>query len=403
MHRTTVRRFSDLEPELRPGPWLRFKPDIAERYEREHGQHRIAHLRFVICVGLVWYNTYNLTSFVLLPDILGWTIAGRLGLMTPISLLLAWGIGYVGGTLREWLILGGMILAYLLPLLFFACSHAPLSGFTFIELLLTICVGNMLLALRFRHAALFTGVAVVATLAALAAKTGLGTGLRVALGVQLINGCTFTLYGNYLLEKRRCLDYLVALSARLRSNEAEVARRRFEDIAYTDALTGLPNRRPFHQWLDNWHRGSGTSQSATGALLMIDVDYFKVFNDQLGHPAGDHCLVVLAGIFRQVADQAGARCARLGGEEFAVVLTGAQAVRARRLARNLQQAVLARAIRHPGRDDGLSVVTISLGIAISDSGEPSAPSDLLAAADAALYQAKRRGRNCIRTATAGGQ
>ncbi len=161
-------------------------------------------------------------------------------------------------------------------------------------------------------------------------------------------------------------------------------------LAETDGLTGLANRRCFDAALHReWLRAARERTSV--ALLMVDLDRFKSYNDRLGHPAGDECLRrvarAIAAMSRRPADLA----ARYGGEEFAVILPDTDRTGARHIADELRRAVLALAIDHPQGNDGK--VTVSIGIAARLPAPGEAESTLLAAADAALYRAKNEGRD----------
>ncbi|WP_279479191.1 GGDEF domain-containing protein [Aureimonas sp. SK2] len=368
--------------------WLRFSPAVDARYA-ENAAGRIAELRTAIVVGLVLYNVYNFTSIMLLPDCLLLSVMLRVGLVTPVSLALIWLIGTTPPLWAERFVTFGVFNAYLVPVFLFWISGTPQGLFTFGELPLTIIFANMLLALRFRYAALFTAGALAATLVALHAKSGLDPSLRFAFSVQITTACLFSLYANYRHERRRCLDYLATLSATRQAHDADAARREFQDLSRTDALTRLPNRRHLTEQLEAW-----TSASQDLSVMMIDIDHFKLYNDTLGHPAGDDCLQQVAAVFASIiGGHEDAFCARFGGEEFTFVLRGVGEMEAARWARALVQTVAALELAHPARSDGIGVVTISIGLVCIGAGQAATPSELLSAADRALYVAKRRGRN----------
>ncbi|KQT46819.1 hypothetical protein ASG52_14065 [Methylobacterium sp. Leaf456] len=389
MSALAIRRFYDLGGEPLLDRWLRLAAPIQDRYDAEHAGRRTSELRAAILVGIALYNVYNLTSIVLLPDILWLSVALRVGLVTPVSLGLAWAIGRTSPLWTERLVLVGILNAYLLPVSLFWMTRDPLGLFTFGELSLTIIFANMLLALRFRHAVAFTAGALAATLLAVASKPDLAPALQAAFAVQITTACIFSLYANAVMERRRCADYLSALEASLRAKSADAARREFENLSHTDALTGLPNRRHLADTLDDW-----LSRPDAMALMMIDIDHFKLYNDALGHPAGDDCLRRIAGTFADFARRHDAFCARFGGEEFTVLVRdGGSELALARCARQLGKAVEALALVHPARADGIGVATISIGVARRPEGAVLPAADLIAEADRALYAAKRRGRN----------
>jgi diguanylate cyclase (GGDEF)-like protein/PAS domain S-box-containing protein len=168
-------------------------------------------------------------------------------------------------------------------------------------------------------------------------------------------------------------------------------------LSSQDGLTGLANRRTFDETLANECRRAARAETAI-ALIMIDVDRFKSFNDLNGHPAGDKCLCsianAIAGSIRRPADVA----ARYGGEEFAVVLPGTDESGAMTVAANIQRAVQGLEIKHRGSEWGIA--TVSIGIAASwPNATEYAPELLLRDADRALYAAKNGGRNALRPAS----
>lgn len=176
------------------------------------------------------------------------------------------------------------------------------------------------------------------------------------------------------------------LNADLDALNVELARQ-----SNTDALTGLANRRQFdHVLAVEWSRAvrHGTPLS----LLMLDVDHFKRFNDRHGHPAGDACLRSIATLLRGTAGRPTDLVARVGGEEFAILLPHVERSEAQALAGRCIDVVAQAGIVHGDSPIG-PFVTLSVGIAdLHSVGEQAGPSALIDAADTALYSAKRAGR-----------
>jgi diguanylate cyclase (GGDEF)-like protein len=196
------------------------------------------------------------------------------------------------------------------------------------------------------------------------------------LGVSLTNAMVYTSLERKVAE---------------RTEELARANDRLERLSVTDALTGLANRRRFEEVLSGeWHRGqrSGTPL----ALAMIDIDHFKLYNDQYGHVAGDRCLQRVAALLgRHIGDADLA--ARYGGEEFAVVMPGTDLDAALRRAQQLRAAVVKLAEPHRLADEQL--VTVSVGVAAIVPPAGCDVRDLAEEADAELYRAKRAGRNRV--------
>jgi diguanylate cyclase (GGDEF)-like protein len=170
--------------------------------------------------------------------------------------------------------------------------------------------------------------------------------------------------------------------------EAELSR-----LAETDALTGLANRRRLASVLRlSWSRAAVTGR--TIALLMIDADAFKAYNDFFGHQAGDGVLRAIAGTLEEGARARGGLASRCGGEEFVVLLPGLDEAGALATAEALRSAVQALALPHPRAASG--VVTVSIGVAVRFPAQGGTGDEALEEADAALYRAKAEGRNCCR-------
>ncbi|MDP3856249.1 MAG: sensor domain-containing diguanylate cyclase [Stagnimonas sp.] len=166
--------------------------------------------------------------------------------------------------------------------------------------------------------------------------------------------------------------------------QAELAK-----LAYRDALTGLPNRRAFEEQLRReWDRARRVGQSLS--LLAIDLDWFKAYNDRYGHPAGDEYLRLAAACFSQCLRRPADLAARVGGEEFFVLLPDTDSAGARGVAETIERTLRQLAVPH--QDSPFGVVTCSVGISSGRPSEGGAVEALVQAADSALYQSKHEGR-----------
>jgi diguanylate cyclase (GGDEF)-like protein len=162
--------------------------------------------------------------------------------------------------------------------------------------------------------------------------------------------------------------------------------------ADTDGLTGLANRRAFDAALSRaWKRGQRERQPVS--LVIIDVDYFKRYNDRFGHPAGDVCLRRIAAEMPAVTHRADDLACRYGGEEFALILPNTRMEGARAVAELLLERIVTLRIDHP--TGGAPYVTASIGVACVQPEPGLAERALLVAADTALYEAKANGRNQV--------
>jgi len=172
--------------------------------------------------------------------------------------------------------------------------------------------------------------------------------------------------------------------------------RQFEELSWTDGLTGVANRRRFDALLDEEWRRAGRDETAL-ALVMIDIDHFKDYNDVLGHPAGDDALRNVAQALVAIVRRAGEVVARYGGEEFAVLLPHTTLPVAMDIGEALRSSVESLRIPHPTRRP-TKYLTISAGVAAAEPLAGSSAAELVARADQALYKAKRRGRNRVESA-----
>jgi diguanylate cyclase (GGDEF)-like protein len=185
-----------------------------------------------------------------------------------------------------------------------------------------------------------------------------------------------------------------AMAAQLTERERDLlaTNDRLTVMASIDMLSGLANRRGFQSRLDfEWMKAQQCD--AALALLMIDVDHFKLFNDTYGHPEGDVCLSKLGETLAGIAADTMGFAGRYGGEEFCLLLPNTDTARALQVGEMVRQAVWDQAMPH-----ATSVhrnVTVSIGVASAKPNSMQQPGDLIEAADAALYAAKHRGRNAV--------
>lgn len=179
-----------------------------------------------------------------------------------------------------------------------------------------------------------------------------------------------------------------------RTSELAEANRNLERLASVDAVTGIANHRRLRNVLGReWRRGA--RQGSPLAVLMIDVDLFKAYNDRLGHQQGDHCLQRVARTLEGGLHRPGDLVARYGGEEFVAVLPGTDLRAGAKVAESLRLAVEELELEHPVSPVS-PVVTVSIGVAAQTPQPGREADELLARADRAMYRAKEDGRNRVR-------
>lgn len=175
-----------------------------------------------------------------------------------------------------------------------------------------------------------------------------------------------------------------------RTRELEALNKQLEELTTTDALTGISNRRCFdHSLASEWQRASRAERPL--ALIMIDVDWFKPYNDMYGHPAGDACLQMLARVLKLHGGRAADLVARYGGEEFALIAPELSPTEILALAESIRVNVEALQIPHAASP--FDRATVSIGVASLIPSHDTGPEALLNLADQRLYIAKDKGRN----------
>ena len=218
--------------------------------------------------------------------------------------------------------------------------------------------------------------------------------------VHTVMGLMILVFGVAMLAAATQLSrfFRAMVDLRLQLSSSRETSQALERMLRIDALTGIANRRLFDEMLDReWRRAK--RDGSVLSVITADIDRFKAYNDQYGHPAGDDCLRAVAQAMSGVLHRPGDVAARIGGEEFAILLPDTPIEGAARVAELIRQSVLELGLAHAATVTG--VVTVSLGLASTAQFGTATSTDLMHASDKALYQAKRQGRN--RQAIAGGE
>ena len=199
-----------------------------------------------------------------------------------------------------------------------------------------------------------------------------------------------TLTANYTLEREYRLNYLQRVHSRIQGAQLAATVAQLHDLSQRDPLTGLANRRALDEDLEDLRH-----RNEQFAVILVDIDSFKQFNDGYGHQVGDDCLRRVAAMLRASLRFTADRIARIGGEEFAIILPQTALEDARITAERMRKAVHGLRIPHAASPYD-HVVTISVGVSASIG--PTSPSEMITEADRALYRAKANGRNRVEVA-----
>jgi diguanylate cyclase (GGDEF)-like protein len=372
---------------------LRFPDEIEQRFEADTGAARSYELRLTIGIALGFYVCTSVTDGVFVPDLginaflirmIGFPLLAILVAFAP--KLSAWwreALATIAATV-------GIIMLVTVP----AVSSAPLAPFGFIAAALGQIYANATFPLRFKSACLCSTLCSIVVIVLIFRHPGIDFDLGFALAFQTVVAASSTLITSYRIERNVRLNYLLASREALRLSVLKADRELLTTRSNTDALTGLVNRGHFDRHSTALFANPANAGKET-ALLFIDVDYFKHYNDYYGHPAGDACLRAIAAAVASALHGTDGLAARYGGEEFAVLLIDVSKRQAEMIAKRACKAVSSQKLQHMNRIDGVRNVTISVGVACGVIGEHCTVKGLIETADNALYRAKRGGRNRV--------
>jgi diguanylate cyclase (GGDEF)-like protein len=377
----------------RSGARLGFSAMLEHRFEADTHEARAKHLIRSGIVTMFLTNIFLVPDRLLVPDIFGLACALHAGFSALYSIVLFLTVRNLTPRRREATHAIFVIFAITGSFSLFLLSHAPDRGYLCLTFSLFVVYVNVVTRLRFGWALGFSLSTIVLSSATILASTALPPGIREIAVLTVASAATLTLYANYFIEAGERRAYLLTLDQSLAAQELAEYNARLSALSTTDWLTGAANRRGLELHLAKcWSEAAAQNQPI--ALLMIDVDYFKLFNDQHGHPAGDTCLTTLSGLISQQLRLENDRLARYGGEEFAVVLPNTTLADAAGVAERIRQAVEDLALPHGAPGAG-PWVTVSIGAQSALPSQGGTPEQLISAADAVLYQSKQSGRNRV--------
>lgn len=372
----------------------RFPPLLERRYQRDIHRAQCRYISRVLFIGILCYESFLFCWGLLIGDGLDWAAYHMVGVGIPLTLCIMWLMPRLSPRWREGLSLIPFYIALLL--VYRMVIHGPpavtanpmLYVFLFTWPLIP-TYGNICLRAPLRPVLVFNAFCLAVILAG-ALQVAAPLSLHVLMLVNAVTLALFSLLASHWLDVEGRRSYLYRLRDELHQMTLHSANRDLQRLSETDSLTELANRRGLASMLEVfWHKRQA---GQTGSLLLLDVDFFKPYNDHYGHLAGDSCLRRVGHALQQ-ALRPGDCIGRYGGEEFLVLLDAVTPSEARNIAERLLQNVRDLRIPHAMRLDGLGILTISGGLV--DSLDPAAQTvdELLGHADQALYRAKALGRN----------
>jgi diguanylate cyclase (GGDEF)-like protein len=368
-------------------PLLKFPKQLETAFEAEAAIKRCRQLVLGGFFGIILYDFFLISDWLVSPETFLTAFWMRMCVVTPLALLMIASL-YLNPpvAVREFLIAAGSVVLgaggtfYLI----LTNPHAPQDAHHQ-SMILVILFVTMVQRVRFWWAV----VACVACFAIHAAGLALlpTYPFEFEVSANLGFGCAvvLTLFASYVLERETRMNYLLSLRGRLQRRDLDAQSRR-------DALTGLRNRRSLDEAIEAYNQIEAGCREL--AVILLDIDHFKSFNDTAGHQAGDVCLKRVAGIIQSELRDYADDVFRFGGEEFIVLLRGVDLPTAVKIAERIRTAIEDASIPHPALSRG-EVVTVSLGASSAIMSREIRVGLVISAADAALYSAKRNGRNQV--------
>ncbi|MDH4415443.1 MAG: GGDEF and EAL domain-containing protein [Rhizobium sp.] len=372
-------------------------PALNALYQKHRGATLMRQTRKGLWLAALVYGLFGVTDAFLIPDVAFETVIARL-----VVAILAIAVIEVCVARRvdfHWMdvscaatVVAGYV-AWLVPASYTTAEDA----FRFYMLFGTIFMmsANLFFNLVFRLSVLTSATILVIFLYSMLHAPALSLEQSVVVILFYVSCFLFTSYVNWKLNEERYNVFLNALEAAHQHSEAEKRGEALERLSNTDYLTGMENRRAVDKRLrDYWNEWQ--SEGKAFAAILVDVDFFKKYNDFYGHQAGDRCLILVASVLNDTLKPLNATVGRYGGEEFIVLsrVTGRDQVMA--LCEIIRSAVEGLHLVHDQRRDGQAFVTVSVGASYTRPQSGPKLERIINEADRALYSAKANGRNCIR-------
>ncbi len=343
------------------------------------------------------YLLFGAADVLLIPDVAMQTVTARL--IVAISSMAVMGVLVARHVDLKWIDLScaaTVVMGYLAWLIPSTQTTAE-DAFRYYMLFGTIFMmsANLFFNLVFRLSVLTSATILVIFLCSMLFSPPLSLGGSTVVVLFYISCFLFTSYVNWKLNKERYNVFLNAIEAAHQHNEAQKRGEALERLSNTDYLTGIENRRAIDRRLrDYW--GAWTNDGTGFAAILVDVDFFKKYNDFYGHQAGDRCLILVANALQEALTPFNASLGRYGGEEFIVLAQLAKRDQVSTLAEVIRSTVERLNLVHDQRRDGQAVVTVSVGASYTRPNSGPKLERIIDEADRALYSAKANGRNCIR-------
>jgi diguanylate cyclase len=358
---------------------------------------RIRTTRQGIWASFVVYMAYAGTDILLVPDVAAYTIAARFAFGVTTLAIFEWLFRSKARPVVLDRVCAGAVffgyISWLLPSLM--TNHALSMSYYMVFGAIFMMGANLFFAFQFRLSVITSALILVSCLLTMFLFYPESYNYQIAFGAFYLSCFVFTSYVNWTLNKERYYVFVNALEAKKQHKEATERGKALLRLSRTDPLTGLENRRAVDEKLrDHWSDWQRLGHSF--AVLLVDVDFFKKYNDCYGHQEGDRCLVLVANALAEAIKRYEGSIGRYGGEEFIVLARMERRGQVAQFAEAIRRTVEGLALAHEQRRDGMSLVTVSIGAAFTRGQTGAKLEKIINEADRALYLAKASGRNCSR-------
>jgi diguanylate cyclase (GGDEF)-like protein len=370
--------------------------ELRTLYHTEAQAKRRAEARPGLWIAVAIYVLFSASDLLLIPDVAAHTIAARFAV--GLTALLVLEAQLRNGVATRWLDLtcaAAIIFGYV-GWLWPASMGADRESVAYYMVFGTIFMmsANLFFTFSFKLS-IITSTIILCILYVVNYFVPATLTYKMVFGTFYVSCFTFTSYVNWKLNEERYNVFLNALEAKIQHKEATERGKALLRLSRTDPLTGLENRRAIDEKLrDYW--SDWQKQGSRFAAILIDVDFFKKFNDCYGHQEGDRCLIHVANALSELVKQYDGSIGRYGGEEFIVLARMDKKDQVAELAEAICRTVENLGLIHELRRDGISIVTASVGAAFTRAQAAAKLEKIIHEADRALYLAKANGRNCAR-------
>ena len=338
---------------------LMFPVEVEARFEADTGNRHLHALRIVMLRTVVIYNLFLVGDYLLAGDAFSLALVLHVALVTPwILIAMALIRRPVGPTARNLLISSIPLTMTAGVLAVFSVSRDPLVAHYQYFAVICVMLGNVVLRPAFSYAVVQSIVAVAAHVAVCLWHPLMPSAVGVMAAFGFVVCAGMTLLAGYSIERDMRRAYLMRLKDQLAQRHLQKMATELELMSHVDPLTGLANRRGVDSRVAALLEHGGAGRGFV--VLMIDVDHFKLFNDQYGHLQGDRCLTLVAKAVASAVREGTDIIGRFGGEEFIAILPEASIEAGLRVAERMRRALERMAVPHAGSPFGL--VTMSIGI-----------------------------------------